>query len=90
VDLVHETANRAALRSTVDPRTKRDRSSSECGLVDVPMRGTSLWWRGEQVKGTGVPTSVGTRQGGGLVPLAVDEGRQRRSGLNERVPKAWR
>jgi hypothetical protein len=89
VDLVHETANRAALRSTVDPRTKRDRCSSECGLVNVPMRGTSLWRRGEQVKGTGVPTSVGTRQGG-LVPLAVDEGRQQRSRLNERVPKARR
>jgi hypothetical protein len=31
VDLVHETMNRATLRSTVDPWTERDRSSPECG-----------------------------------------------------------
>jgi hypothetical protein len=35
VDLVHETVNRATLRSTVDPRTERDRSSPECGLAGV-------------------------------------------------------
>jgi hypothetical protein len=33
VDLVHETVNRATLRSTVDPRTERDQSSPECGLA---------------------------------------------------------
>jgi hypothetical protein len=33
VDLVHETVNRATLRSTVDPWSERDRSSPECGLA---------------------------------------------------------
>jgi hypothetical protein len=36
VDLVHETVNRATLRSTVDPRTERGRSSPECEHAGVP------------------------------------------------------
>jgi hypothetical protein len=35
VDLVHETVNRAALRSTVDPRIEHDQSSPECGLASA-------------------------------------------------------
>jgi hypothetical protein len=43
VDLVHETANWAALRSMVDPWTKHDRSSSECRLADATEAQSSTW-----------------------------------------------
>jgi hypothetical protein len=43
VDLVHETVNRVALRSTVDPRTERDRSSPECGLTGAIEARSSMW-----------------------------------------------
>jgi hypothetical protein len=60
VDLVHETVNRATLRSTVDPRTERGRSSSECGRTGVSVLGTSLWRRGEQEERMGIFTPGGT------------------------------
>jgi hypothetical protein len=60
VDLVHETVNRATLRSTVDPRTERGRSSPECGRASVPVLGTSPWQRGEQEERMGILTPGGT------------------------------
>jgi hypothetical protein len=60
VDLVHETVNRTTLRSTVDPRIERGRSSSECGRTGVSVLGTSLWRRGEQEERMGIFTPGGT------------------------------
>jgi hypothetical protein len=37
------------------------RSSPERELTDVPVRGTLSWWHGEQEKGPGIPTPIGTK-----------------------------
>jgi hypothetical protein len=51
---------RAAVHgSTVDPRSKRDRSSQECEHAGVPVLGTSPWQRGEQEERTGILTPGG-------------------------------
>ncbi len=61
MDLVHETVNRATLRSTVDPRIERGRSSPECGRAGVPVLRTTPWQRGEQEERMGILTPGGTR-----------------------------
>jgi hypothetical protein len=60
VDLVHETVNRATLRSTVDPRIERGRSSPECGRAGVPVLRTTPWQRGEQEERMRILTPGGT------------------------------
>jgi hypothetical protein len=57
---VHETVNRATLRSTVDPLTECGRSSPECGRAGIPVLRTSPWQRGEQEERMGILTPGGT------------------------------
>jgi hypothetical protein len=42
VDLVHETVNRATIRSTVDPWSERGQSSPECGLAGATEAQSSM------------------------------------------------
>jgi hypothetical protein len=50
------------------------RSSPERELIGVPVRGTLPWWHGEQEKGAGIPTPVGTRRWRGLDGRASTKG----------------
>jgi hypothetical protein len=71
VDRVHGAVDRRCSRSTVDWRRARStvarsggggQCSPEHELTGVLVRGTLPWRRGEQEKGTGIPTPVGMRQ----------------------------
>jgi hypothetical protein len=60
MDLVHKTVNWATLRSTMDLRTERGRSSPECRHAGIPVHRTSPWQCGEQDERMGILTPGGT------------------------------
>jgi hypothetical protein len=74
VDLVHETVNRATLRSTVDPRTVHGWSSPECRRAGVPVLRTSLWKYGEQEERMVILTPGGTSWWRGSDDRASEKG----------------
>jgi hypothetical protein len=56
------------------------RCSPERELASVPVRGTSPWWHGEEEKGTGIPTLIGTRRRRGSDSWASAAERARQKG----------
>jgi hypothetical protein len=55
-------------------------------LTGFPVCGTSLWWHGEQEKGTGIPTLVGTRRQRGSDDGALVKG----GGSGANSMRRWR